>query len=224
MENATMEVINTKIEKTMNSLKRNNIKPYCCESAQQALELFKRIVKPGSTVTHGGSETLKQLGIIELLKNGDYNYLDRNKPDLSSEDIEKIYRKSYSADVYLTSSNAVTENGELYNVDGNSNRISAILYGPKSVLVFVGYNKIVRNIDEAINRVKTIAAPANTARLSCNTPCSVTGECISLKKSDSYLSDGCLCDERICCNYAVSARQRQKDRIKVIIIKQILGY
>lgn len=219
-----MEVIDFRIKKTMENLEKNNMEAYCCENSQQAVELFKKLVKPGDTVTHGGSETIKQLGIIDILNSGDYNYLDRSKPGLTLEQVEEIYRKSYFADVYLTSSNAVTENGELYNVDGNSNRISAILYGPKSVIVFVGYNKLVRNIDEAITRVKTLAAPANTIRLNCNTPCNKTGECVSLKKSSPFMSDGCSCEERICCNYAVSAQQRHKNRIKVIIVKEVLGY
>lgn len=145
------------------------------------MELAKSLVCPGATVTHGGSETLIQLGIPELLSGGDYNYLDRSAEGLTREQVEEIYRKSYFADYYFTSSNAVTETGELYNVDGNSNRVSAILYGPKNVLVFVGINKIVRDINEAITRVKTIAAPANTLRLSCDTPCAKTGECVSLK-------------------------------------------
>lgn len=224
MEKILSEDTELRIKKTMENLEKNNMQAFCCENAQQAVELFKQLVKSGDTITHGGSETIKQLEIIDVLKNGEYNYLDRSKPGLTREQVEEIYRKAYFADVYLTSSNAVTENGELYNVDGNSNRISAILYGPKSVIVFVGYNKIVKNLDEAINRVKTIAAPANTVRLNCETPCSKTGECISLKKSSPYMTDGCSCDQRVCCNYAVSAQQRHKNRIKVIIVKEELGY
>ena len=224
MEKIPMEILDLRIEKTMKNLRKNNMEAYCCENAAEAQELFKKLVKPGDTITHGGSETLKQIGIPELLRSGEYNYLDRDKPGLSRPEIEEIYRKSYFADVYLTSSNAVTENGELYNVDGNSNRVSAILYGPKSVIVFVGYNKLVRNIDEAVTRVKTIAAPANTIRLNCDTPCNKTGECVSLKKKGAEMCEGCGGDGRICCNYVVSAQQRHKNRIKVIIVKEQLGY
>ena len=122
------------------------------------------------------------------------------------------------------SSNAVTENGELYNVDGNSNRVSALLYGPSSVIVVIGVNKIVKNIDEAVRRVKVCAAPKNTVRLSCETPCSKTGECVSLLREDSKMPDGCRCDGRICCNYVVCAQQRHKNRIKVVIVNEQLGY
>lgn len=224
MLNPAMDVINLKIQKTMKNLVKNNMEAYCCENSQEALELFKTLVKPGDTITHGGSETLKQVGVVDVLKSGDYNYLDRSYPGLSRDEVEEIYRKAYFADAYVTSSNAVTENGELYNVDGNSNRVSAILYGPKSVIVIVGYNKIVRNLNEAITRVKTLCAPANTVRLSCETPCNKTGECISLKKENPFMADGCGSDQRICCNFTVSAQQRQKNRIKVIIVKEQLGY
>lgn len=122
------------------------------------------------------------------------------------------------------STNALTENGELYNVDGNSNRVAALLYGPKSVIVVCGINKIVKNIDEAIKRVKTIAAPHNTIRLGIETPCGKTGECVSLRKENPEFCDGCHGDTRICCNYVVSAQQRHIDRIKVIIIGEEYGY
>ena len=132
--------------------------------------------------------------------------------------------KALTADVFLSSSNAVTENGELYNVDGRGNRIAAFCFGPKNVIVIVGANKIVPDIDAAAERVKKIAAPKNTVRLSCKTPCAKTGECISLKNENPELCDGCLTDERICSSYLISGRQRVKDRIKVIICKESLGY
>ena len=114
--------------------------------------------------------------------------------------------------------------GELYNVDGNSNRVAAILYGPKSVILVCGYNKIVKNIDEAIDRVKRIAAPSNTIRLNIETPCGKTGKCITADKEGAELCSGCKSDRRICCNYVVCAQQRHKDRIKVIIIGEKYGY
>ncbi len=224
MDSNVDKVYDLKIKRTMQNLIKNNMQAYCCDNSEQARELFKKLVKPGDTISHGGSETIKELGIRNIIANGDYNYLNRGKPGLSQEEIERIYRETYSADVYVTSANAVTERGELYNVDGNSNRVSAILYGPKSVIVFVGENKLVRNIDEAVSRVKALAAPANTIRLSCETPCGKTGECVSLSKGGSYICDGCYSPSRICCNYVVSAYQRHKDRIKVVIVRGNLGY
>lgn len=212
------------IEKTIENLKKNNMAAYYCETSQQAKELVESLINEGDTVTHGGSVTLKQTKIVELLNSGKYNYLKRDADGLTREQVEEIYRKSYSADVYFASSNAITENGELYNVDGNSNRVSAILYGPKSVILVCGYNKIVKNLDEAAKRVKKIAAPLNTQRLDCATYCKEKGECVSLSNENAFLCDGCNSDARICCNYVVSAKQRHKERIKVIIVGEELGY
>ena len=127
--------------------------------------------------------------------------------------------------MYFTSTNAVTENGELYNVDGTGNRVAAIVYGPKSVVVVCGYNKIVRDLKEAEMRVKEIAAPANTIRLNKNTYCSKCGVCVSAKDGESTgLAKGCKSEDRICCSYLVSGYQRQKNRIKVIIVGEELGF
>ena len=219
-----MEINMEKINSTMEALRKNNMQAYYVENSAKAKELVQSLMEKGSTVTHGGSMTLKQTGINELLKSGDYNYLDRSAEGLTREQVEEIYRKSFFADTYLTSANAVTEKGELYNVDGNSNRVAAILYGPKSVIVVVGVNKIVPDIRAAVERVKKVAAPKNTVRLSCKTPCAATGECISLKQPDSVACDGCKSEGRVCCNYVVSAQQRKKDRIKVIIVGEELGY
>lgn len=212
------------VSKTLEALRQNNMQAYYAENAEQAKEIVCSLIEKGSTISNGGSVTLKQTGIYELLKNGDYNYLDRDAEGLSREQIEDIYRKSFFADTYVTSTNAITENGELYNVDGNSNRTAAILYGPKNVIVIAGINKIVPDIRAAVERVKKVAAPLNTVRLNCKTPCAVTGECISLKNEDSVACDGCRSDARICCNYVVSAFQRHRDRIKVIIVGEELGY
>ena len=219
METKDMRIIN----RTMQKLQSNNMAAYYAETAAEVIPLIKRLIKPGETVTHGGSETLKQCGVIDLLNSGTYNYIDRSKAQ-TPEEIEEIYRKAYFADTYLTSANAVTESGLLYNVDGNSNRVSAILYGPKQVVFICGCNKIVKDLDEAVMRLKTIAAPRNTKRLGCETYCAKEGECLALGRDASYMCDGCKSPQRICCNYVVSARQRQKDRLKVIIVGEELGY
>ena len=218
-----MEKDMKKIEKTMAALRRYNMAAYYVETKEEVVPLLKTLMKDGETVTHGGSETLKECGVIDMLNSGDYNYLDRSKAK-TPEEVEKIYREGYSADTYLTSSNAVTENGLLYNVDGNSNRVSAILYGPKQVIFVCGINKIVRDLDEAVTRLKGIAAPMNTKRLNCDTYCSKEGECLAYGKDASFMCDGCRSPQRICCNYVVSAWQRKKDRMKVILVGEELGY
>ncbi len=161
---------------------------------------------------------------MDELKSGRYNYLDRSREGITREEVEQVYRDTYSADVYFASSNAITESGCLYNVDGNSNRVSAILYGPKSVVLVCGYNKIVKDIDEAVKRVKTCAAPPNTVRLNCDTYCAKDGSCVSLNKDEAEICDGCHSKARICCNYVICAQQRHVDRIKVIIVGEELGY
>lgn len=211
------------VNKTLDSLRKNNMEAYFCENSEKARELVKSLIKKGDTVSHGGSVTLTQTGITNILKSGDYNYLDRSAAG-SREEIEEIYRKTFFADVFLTSANAITENGELYNVDGNSNRVAAILYGPESVIVIVGYNKIVPDINTAIKRVKEIAAPLNTKRLDCDTYCAKENKCVSLNNDNSLICDGCHSEQRICCNYVISAQQRKKNRIKVIIVGEELGY
>ncbi len=184
--------------------------------------LVKTLINKGESVSCGGSVTLDETGVKALMQNGDYDFIDRS--GLEGEQLRNAYIKTFGCDTFFTSSNAVTENGELYNVDGNSNRVACIVYGPRQVIMIVGVNKIVENLDEAILRVKTICAPMNTERLGIETPCNKTGKCISLSKENPFMCDGCGGNTRICCNYVVSAKQRHKDRIKLIIVNENLGY
>ncbi len=211
-----------RINKTGENLRKNNMEFYYAETAGDVAGIVETLIKEGDTITNGGTMTMAECGLTQLLNNGKYNYLDRSK--MTPEEIQKLYIDAFSADVYISSSNAITEDGVLYNVDGNSNRIAAIAFGPKSVIIIAGCNKIVRDLNEAELRVKTIAAPANCERLSCETYCKEKGECVSLSKADRQIYSGCSGDGRICCNYLISAQQRQKGRIKVIIVGETLGY
>jgi len=210
------------IKKTMCNLEKNGFKPYFVESSNEVVPLVKTLIKKGESVSNGGSQTLKQTGVSKLLASGDYDFIDRT--GLEGEALRQSYIRAFGCDTYFCSSNAVTENGELYNVDGNSNRVACIVYGPRQVIMVVGINKIVKNINEAFERVKTTAAPPNTVRLNLNTPCSKTGKCVSLLKEESFVCDGCASESRVCCNYVISAKQRHKDRIKIIIVNEALGY
>lgn len=210
------------IKMTMANLEKNNMKPYFVETKEDVIPLIKTLIADGESISHGGSETLKEIGAVEMIKTGNYDYIDRS--GLEGEELRQSYIRAFGCDTYLTSVNAVTENGELYNVDGNSNRVACIVYGPRQVIAVVGINKIVKDINAAVERVKTTAAPPNTKRLNCQTPCAVTGECISLNKENPMICDGCESPQRICCNYVISAKQRHKDRIKVIIVNESLGY
>lgn len=203
------------------ALERNQMQGFYLPDRTAVPQKVAEFLCDGNTVAVGGSMTLEETGVMDLLRSGRYTFLDRYAPGLSRSDIERIFRESFFADAYLSSSNAVTLDGELYNVDGNANRVAALCYGPKSVILVVGCNKIVRNIDEAVHRVKACAAPANAVRLRCDTYCSNAGVCMGINGGQA---DGCRTDARICCTYTVHARQREKGRIKVILVGEELGY
>lgn len=222
MDNSKKTVIKKRIQRTGENLVKNNMEFYYAETKEDVRPLVESLIKKGDVITNGGTMTMAECGISDLLKSSDYTYIDRTGK--TREEVEEIYIKAFSADVYISSSNAITEDGVLYNVDGNSNRVAAIAYGPKSVIIIAGYNKIVKNLEEAELRVKREAAPPNCVRLDCSTYCKETGECVSLSKPDRQITDGCAGDGRICCNYLISAKQRHKGRIKVILVGEELGY
>jgi len=224
MDISAKAILIKRINKVTKNLEKNNMQVFYVERKDDVVNKVAELLKDGDTVGIGGARSLSESGVLDLLRSGKYNFLDRYEEGLSRENIEKIFITSFSADAYICSSNAITENGELYNVDGNSNRVAAICYGPKSVIIIVGYNKIVRDLDDAVKRVKSIAAPANCDRLSSETYCREKGECMSFLSDASDMASGCNSTARICCNYVVSAYQRKKDRIKVIIVGEELGY
>lgn len=203
-------IIRLKMERTAQALRDNNMYCECVDNAEEALEVIESLMNEGDTVAVGGSMTLDEMGVLDMLRSGRYNFLDRYEKDA---DVQKIFRDSFFADVYLTSSNAITENGELYNVDGNANRVAAMTFGPKSVIVVAGYNKIVKDVDAAKVRVQEIAAPANATRLGCETPCTKTGHCMN-----------CSAPQRICATTVIMGRQRVQNRVKVILVGEELGY
>ena len=202
-----------KIEKTINNLKKNNINGYYVKDNDELINLIKDIAKEGEVVSVGGSMSLFESKVIELLRSGRYEFLDRYKENLTQEDIKEIYRKSFFADTYFASANAITEDGEIFNVDGNGNRVAAILYGPDKVVLIVGVNKIVKNIEQAVARNRAISGPANAKRLNLSTPCIKTGQCMECNRED-----------RICCEYTVIKRQRNPKRMHVIFINDTLGF
>lgn len=210
-----------KVELTLQGLQRHRMDAYYVESASQVRPFVASLLSAGATVAVGGSESLKETGVLDLLRSGAYKFIDRYEPGLSEEARAERLRAGLLADVFLCSCNAVTEAGELVNVDGLSNRCAALLYGPKEVILVVGVNKIVPDVASGLARVKSIAAPKNAVRLSCNTACQKTGHCVA---EEGDLFGGCASEARICCNYVISSYQRQKGRIKVILCGESLGY
>ncbi len=203
----------SRVNGTINSLKKNGMNGYLVNSHEELIEKINELTNDGDTVSCGGSMSLFETGVIDYLRSGKYNFLDRYEDGLSKDDLKKLYRNTFSADVYFTSTNAITEKGELYNVDGNGNRVAAMLYGPDKVIIIAGINKIVENIEEAIKRNERVSAPANRKRLNRATPCVKVGHCMD-----------CSSEERICNEYTIIRRQGNKDRIHVIFLNEELGY
>ncbi len=216
--------MNDLINKVAENLKRNNMVPYIVNKKEDILPLLKTLLPSGASVGVGGSVTLDEIGVIPFLREEEYSFFDRYAEGLTRPEAVEIMRKALLADTFITSSNAVTEKGELYNVDGNGNRVAALCFGPKSVIVIVGANKIVKDLKAAEERVKTIAAPKNCIRLGIDSPCSKGGECVSMKAENREMCDGCMLESRICSTYVLSGYQRIKDRITVIICKENMGY
>ncbi len=213
MDKNKQEVILKRIERTIAALIKNNINAICLKNKNELIDYLKENIEENSVVSSGGSVTLTETSVLDLLRSGNYKFLDRYAEGLSQSGRRDVHIKTFNADYYLTSSNAITEDGWLYNVDAGGNRVAAMLFGPKKVYVICGYNKIVKDLNEAILRNQEIAAPANCIRLNQNTPCTKTGKCMDCKSED-----------RICNEYTLIKRQLDKDRITVIFINEELGY
>ena len=211
------------IEKTIKALEKNNMQVHFVADAAEAKAKVLSLIPEGATVANGGSMTLVDTGILDAVKSGSYRYLDRNMQGLSEKEKSMRLGEIMTCDYFLSSSNAITENGELYNVDGTSNRVNALLYGPKNVIIVAGVNKILPDLASPVRRVKEIAAPKNCRRLNCNTYCFHKGHCVSLDRGGD-MADGCDSDSRICCNYTVMASQRLHDRVKIVLVNEELGY
>ena len=214
-----------KTEKIFAALERNNITPIYAETAADAVKIVEDMLPADAAIRTGGSVTLVESGIWELINNPKYNFVDRNRQGITPQEREAVYQATVGCDYYFCSVNALTENGEIVNVDGNCNRISALAFGPKKVVLVVGKNKLVSNLEEAFIRVKKIAAPKNCVRLGLNNPCVKLGHCVSLLKTDTpQITDGCDSKSRICRNYLIGAPQQDPERVMLIYVNQDLGY
>lgn len=213
MDNNVEWYFRQRIKRTLENLEKHNITAFYTDNEEQLLEKVKELIPVGSTVGVGDSMTLFETGIIELLRSGSYNFLDKYREGITSLEKKKIYRECFSADTFMCGTNALTEEGELYNIDGNGNRVAAMLYGPDQVIIVAGINKIVKDLEEAEKRVRNYAAPIDAKRLNKKTPCTVTGCCAD-----------CRSKERICNDFVVIKGQFNKERIKVILVGKSFGY
>ncbi len=214
-----------RIERVITALRKNNMQGIHVPCINDIPKTVEKMLFEGAVITAGGSVSLKESGVWDLIENGKYNFLDRNREGITPEERQDVFRNVIGCDFFFCSTNAVTEKGQLINVDGFANRIAGIAFGPKKVIMVVGANKIVKDLEEGFLRVKKIAAPKNCLRLGIDSPCAKLGHCVSLLKTDKPdITDGCDFERRICANYLISGRQQVKDRITVIICDEDMGY
>ena len=189
-------------------LESRNMSGYYAASKEDALKQALELIPEESTIAMGGCVSAKEIGLVEALEKGNYNYLDRSKMDP-----HEGLMAAYDADVFLSSANAITSDGILVNIDGNSNRVSCIAQGPRKVVFIVGINKVCSDLDSAMKRARNVAAPVNAQRFDLNIPCRETGKCFDCKSMDT-----------ICCQFLITRFSRHTDRIHVILVNDTLGY
>lgn len=196
-------------QKVIKGLASRNMSGYYAHDKAEALEIALSLIPEKSTVTMGGCMSAKEIGLVDALKGGDYDFIDRYE----WEDQRAAMLAAYDADVYLSSANAMTEDGVMVNIDGNANRVSALAQGPKKVVFIVGMNKICDDIDGAMKRARNIAAPVNAQRFGLDTPCAKTGSCMNCKSPDT-----------ICCQFLITRYSKHEGRIHVILVNEDLGF
>ena len=205
---AKQNLANTIIE----NMKKKNMEGYYCATSAEAVEKALSLMPEGSSITWGGSVTLSECGLMDALRTNTYKLIDRMTAK-TPEEARQLYGQQVMSDFFLMSSNAVTINGELVNIDGRANRVSYLCFGPENVIIVAGMNKIVHNVEAGIARTHNVAAPPNTVRLNRNTPCAKTGKC-----GDCYSPD-CICGQVV-----ITRLSLVPNRIKVVLVGEELGF
>ena len=196
-------------ERVINGLQSRNMTGYYARTKEEALRTALKLIPEGSSISMGGAMSVHEIGLSEAVKTDKYNFIDRD----ATEDKRATMLAGYDADIFLSSCNAMTEDGILINIDGNANRVSCIAQGPKKVIFIVGMNKVCIDVDAALKRARNVAAPINAQRFGLSTPCTKTGSCMNCKSPDT-----------ICCQFLVTRFSRHKDRIHVILVGEDLGF
>ena len=189
-------------------LQSRNMSGYYAADKEEALKKALELIPEGSSIAMGGCRSAHEIGLIKTLEAGNYNYIDRDKMDARAGLLA-----AYDADIFLSSANAITSDGVMVNIDGNSNRVSCIAQGPRKVVFIVGLNKVCADIDDAMKRARNIAAPCNAQRFDIKTPCKETGKCFDCKSPDT-----------ICCQFLITRYSRHVGRIHVILVNEDLGF
>lgn len=202
-----------KIKRLLGNLKKRGMNGYYCKSIDELVEVTMKLVKDCKTASHGGSMTLVDSGIKDMLRSmPGLEILDREACK-TKEEKEELYRKTFFCDAYFMSTNAISEDGVLVNIDGVGNRVAALIFGPKKVVIIAGVNKITATQEEAMKRARTVASPINCMRLGLKTPCQSTGQCAD-----------CLSKESPCNQIVITRRSMDPDRIHVILVDEEYGY
>lgn len=213
MDKNVLWYMEKQVERTLDNLKKHNMIGYFVQDEIELKTLLDQLIEDNSVIGVGDSMTLFETGTIEYFRERNLMFLDKYRKGITKEEKRDIYIKNFSADTFVCSTNALTQEGELYNIDGNGSRVAPMIYGPKQVIIIAGINKIVKNITEAEARVRNYAAPLDAKRLGKKTPCTELGYCID-----------CKSPERICNDFTIIRGQFDKERIKVIIVGKQLGY
>ena len=206
-------IMDIKKNKMMDAYHKHHMELMFMDSVEELHEYLNSVLVNQKTVSVGGSQTLFETGVIDLLKNSDVKFDNRYEEGLTPDEVQDVFRRTFFNDLFITSTNAMTTDGYLYNIDYTGNRVAAMIYGPKEVIVIAGKNKIFESEASAIEHVRNVACPANCVRLNRNTPCTKTGKCMD-----------CVADGRLCSSYVKMGYQREVNRIKVIILNEDYGY
>jgi hypothetical protein len=208
-------IFQRKAESVIEKLKKRNINGIYFRSGKAAVEAISGMIPEQATVALGGSVTIMQTGLLDELRRMKIELLDRYRPGITAEEVEELMVRGMTADIQIMSCNAVTADGKLVNEDGRGNRVAGLIYGPKKIIMMVGVNKIVPTMEDAITRIREIAAPLNCIRLGLDTPCVHTGFCDDLN---------CFPPARVCSQITIIESNRVKDRLNVVFVGEELGY
>lgn len=212
MENAKKKFYEKRAQILVKNLQSRHFEAYYCADKEAALEKALELIPQGATVGWGGAYSAQQIGLMDAVKKGNYAVYDRDTCTTLEERV-KMMKKCLTSDVFLTGANAISLDGQMVNIDGNGNRVAAIVYGPDSILVIAGMNKVVDTLEDAVQRARTIAAPMNQQRFPNQTPCKATGACADCRSPE------CICNQIL-----LTRNCRPAGRIKFILVGEELGF
>ncbi len=200
------------IKSVLENLQIRGFEPFYCENREDAITVILELLKDKKTIGFGGSMTVHELGLMDVLEADGHTIYSHSK--VAPEDRDHVYQLAQSADAYVSSTNALTEQGELVNIDGAANRVTTFTFGVKTVLFVLGTNKITKDVTQAINRIRNYAAPKNCVRLHKNTPCATLGHCVNCN------SDDCICNTTVISHHQTS----KQEHVYIVIVNEELGY